>query len=209
VAGVAGDLLSSGEPVLAVCADVARRREGLERLVAGMAPGGALDAVSLDTLIRRPELAHPYTHIVALDPPPVAAGHELLAATGPAGFVHLAWGAPEAEFALAFWRAGLDLRPALAAVFRALRAVGSCRGMELERILGGDGAHPRAPAACGRIVRVLAELGLVAVESGVEPVLHVTDAPRTELERSGAYRAYAERLAEAEAWLGHGAALAA
>ena len=113
VAGVAGDLLTSGEPVLAVCADVARRRAGLEQLVAGMAPGGCLDAVSLEALARRPALAAGYTHLVALDPPPAAGGRELLAAAPASGFVHLAWGAPEAEFALAVWRAGLDLRPAL------------------------------------------------------------------------------------------------
>ncbi|HLM28208.1 MAG TPA: single-stranded-DNA-specific exonuclease RecJ [Thermoleophilaceae bacterium] len=194
VAGVAGDLLSSGEPTLVVCADVARRRAGLEQLVAGMAPGGCLDAVSLDRLARSPALAEGYTHLVALDPPLARGGRDLLAAVPARGFVHLAWGAPEWEFALAVWRAGLDLRPALAAVYRALRETGACRGAELERLLRGDGAHPRAAGTCGRVVRVLTELSLVEVEDGPEPLLRVTDASRTELERSGAYRAYAARL---------------
>ena len=35
-AGVAGDLLSSGEPVAIVCADVERRRAGLEEVVGGI-----------------------------------------------------------------------------------------------------------------------------------------------------------------------------
>ncbi|MDQ3720447.1 MAG: hypothetical protein M3350_06675, partial [Actinomycetota bacterium] len=208
-AGVAGELLTSGEPVLAVCADVARRREGLEQLVAGMAPGGCLDVVSLEALGRDPGLASSYTHLVAVDPPPVAGGRELLAAAPSTGFLHLAWGAPEAEFALAVWRAGLDLRPALTSVFRALREAGDCQGTSLERLLRGEGAHPRASAACGRVVRVLLELDLVEVEEGAEPLLRVTDSPRTELERSAAYRAYAARLDAAENWLTRGGALAA
>ena len=194
VAGVAGDLLTSGESTLVVCADVARRRSGLETLVAGMAPGGRLDAVSLECLARNAQLAGPYTHLVALDPPLAAGGRELLAAAPADGFVHLAWGAPEAEFALAVWRAGLALRPSLIAVYRSLREAGGCRGADLERLLRGDGPHPRSSATCARVVRVLTELSLVEVEQGPEPLLRVTDAPRTELERSAAYRAYAARL---------------
>jgi single-stranded-DNA-specific exonuclease len=159
-----------------------------------MAPGGCLDAVSLECLARRTELAAGYTHLVALDPPLAAGGRELLAAAPGDGFVHLAWGVPEAEFALAVWRAGLDLRPPLTAVFRALREAGGCRGADLERLLRGNAAHPRAAATCGRVVRVLIELSLVEVEEGPEPLLRVTDTPRTELERSQAYRAYAARL---------------
>ena len=61
----------------------------------------------------------------------------------------VAWGDPEAQYALAAHEAGYDLRPAAAAVYRALR----------------DGALPDAvaaapsPAAAGRALRVLAELG--------------------------------------------------
>src|ERR687896_201834 len=39
-AGVAGDLFTSGEAVLVAVADVPRRREGLEAIVAGLAPDG-------------------------------------------------------------------------------------------------------------------------------------------------------------------------
>src|SRR3954464_13241208 len=39
-AGVVGDLISSGEGVLVVCADVSRRLDGLESLVAGIAARG-------------------------------------------------------------------------------------------------------------------------------------------------------------------------
>jgi len=208
VAGVAGDLLSAGEGVLVVCADVPRRRAGLEQHVAGLAPGGVLDVVSFETLARRPELARGYPHLLAVDPPPTPAGRELLAAAPDRGFVHLGWGTTEAEFALAVWRAGLDLRPALRALYRELREVGSAGGARLEQILRGRGTHSPAPAACGRMVRVLSELGLVTVGDR-ELSVTASAAQRTELERSPAFRAYSARLEETEAWLSHGAALAA
>ncbi|MEA2405012.1 MAG: single-stranded-DNA-specific exonuclease, partial [Thermoleophilaceae bacterium] len=70
-AGVCGALLSSGERVLVVCADVARRRDGLQRLVAGIAarvdtgddpsaePCERLGVVSWDALAASPELGAP------------------------------------------------------------------------------------------------------------------------------------------------------
>src|SRR5439155_5720390 len=67
-AGVVGDLLSSGEPVLGVCADVSLRRGGLEQLVAGIAARvrsadcGALALASWDELAADPRLAEPYAH---------------------------------------------------------------------------------------------------------------------------------------------------
>ena len=71
LAGLAGDLLTSGEPVLVVVADVARRRAGLERTIAGMAPDG-LAVASWDALGHAPRLAEPYTHVLVMDPPPMA-----------------------------------------------------------------------------------------------------------------------------------------
>ncbi len=67
-------------------------------------------------------------------------------------------------------------------------------------MLRGDGAHPRSPELAARLVRVLRELGLVACErdGAGHPACRVLDAPRTALEKSAAYRAYAARLADAE-----------
>ena len=49
---------------------------------------------------------------------------------------------------------------------------------------------------------VLTELGLVACEPAASGyAARVLEAPRTELDRSPTYRAAAERLAEAEAYL--------
>ena len=57
-------------------------------------------------------------------------------------------------------------------------------------MLSGDGAQPRSAALAGRLVRVLAELGLVVLEREA-PALTVTESPeRTALERSAAFRAY-------------------
>jgi hypothetical protein len=56
-------------------------------------------------------------------------------------------------------------------------------------------------------VRVLAEVGLVALEPG--PALRLLDAHRTELERSPTYMAALERYAMARAYLERAATRAA
>ncbi|MGH2743447.1 MAG: single-stranded-DNA-specific exonuclease RecJ, partial [Thermoleophilaceae bacterium] len=118
-AGVAGDLFSSGEAVLVAVADVPRRQQGLDEIVAGLAPGG-MAVASWAGIAADPELARAFDHLVALDPPPSGRADPLLRA-GPSA--HLAWGPAEAEFALLVFRADLDLRPALADAYRALRAL--------------------------------------------------------------------------------------
>ncbi|HEY1359148.1 MAG TPA: single-stranded-DNA-specific exonuclease RecJ [Thermoleophilaceae bacterium] len=191
VAGVAGDLLTSGDSVLVAVADLPRRRESLERLVAGLARD-AMAVARWDDLLAEPALAAPFDHLVALDPPP---GVDAATLPGPPGGVaHLAWGPPEVEFALAVWRAELDLRPALVAAYRALR-----NGGELESSLTGGGRYPRSLACCGRLLRVLCELELVTYADGV---CSVGEAVPTELERSATYRASLARLAELERGLG-------
>ncbi|MEA2481126.1 MAG: single-stranded-DNA-specific exonuclease [Thermoleophilaceae bacterium] len=197
-AGVAGDLIASGESLLVVCADVARRRDGLERTIAGLGGDDPLPETSWDALAAEPSIASDFVHLVALDPPLAAAGEDLLAAAPGDGFAHLAWGAAESEFALAVARAGLDLRPALVVLYRALRDRPAA-GADLEEVLRGDDGR-RTPQVAARLVRVLSELGLVAYErdGAGRPACRVLDAPRTALERSAAYRAYMARLAEAE-----------
>ena len=215
-AGVCGELLSSGERVMVVCADVARRREGLERLVAGIAarvetgddPEASacerLGVVSWDALAADPSLGEPYQHLLALDPPLAPAGEQILARVPGSGFAHLAWGAEEAEFALAVARHTLDLRDELKALYRDLRREPVIEGERLDAVLRGSGTHGRSPELAGRLVRVFAELGLVEAEGGGDsPRLRLLDAPgRTELERSPAYMAYLARLSAAEAALG-------
>jgi single-stranded-DNA-specific exonuclease len=165
-----------------------------------MAAAG-LAAVSWSALGAEPSLAEPYTHLLALDPPPVDAGLALLTRAPGAGPVHLAWGAAECEFALAYWREQLALRPALAELWRALDG-GPLEGEALERALRGAGAHPRGGALAGRLLRVLSELGLADLDLDLDSrVCRARPGARTDLDRSPSSRAYAARLALAERFL--------
>jgi single-stranded-DNA-specific exonuclease len=193
-AGVAGDLFTSGESVLVTVADVARRRAGLEAIVAGLA-GDGMPVASWPAIAAEPALAAGFDNLVALDPPPGGLADPLLH-SGPRG--HLAWGPAEAEFALLVWRAELDLRPALTAVYRALRDLPAGAPPDaLETALRGSGRYPRSPETCARVLEVLAELDLI--EFTIEPPsCRVLDAVPTRLERSGAFRACEARLAAIE-----------
>jgi single-stranded-DNA-specific exonuclease len=193
-AGVAGDLFTSGERVLVAVADVERRRQGLEQIVAGLAPG-PMAVTSWAAVATDPELAAGYDHLVALDPPPGGMTDRLLH-QGPRA--HLAWGPAEAEFALHVWRAELDLRPALACVYRALRGLPPRPSPDvLEAALRGDGRYRRSPEACARLISVLTELALIEFTAD-PPACRVVDADRANLDSSPTYRASTERLVAIE-----------
>ncbi|HEX6459522.1 MAG TPA: single-stranded-DNA-specific exonuclease RecJ [Thermoleophilaceae bacterium] len=193
-AGVAGDLVSSGEPVLVVCADVARRRDVLAQVLgARVAP-----LVSWDGLAARPEIGTKFAHVVALDPPPHVAGEALLAALPGGGFAHLAWGEPEVAFALALAQAELDLRPPLTAIYRALRESGGAEGEQLRALLCGHGRYPRSPVLCRRLLAVLVELGLATYADRSCTLL---EGVRADLETASTYRRCQQQLREARAYL--------
>lgn len=202
VAGLTGDLLSSGESVLLVVADVPRRVQTLERVIAGQA-ADPLPVISWEAIGEDTFATSGVDHIVVLDPPPVEAGLTVLCAAGGEGLVHLAWGPPEREFALACWRERLALRPALTDLWRALDNAGELVGDMLKEALRGHGAHPRGSAHCGRMIRVLCELELASwdVSERSGPVLRSGTGVETDLDQSEAYRAYGARLAEAERYL--------
>ncbi|MEA2408129.1 MAG: single-stranded-DNA-specific exonuclease [Thermoleophilaceae bacterium] len=193
-AGVAGDLFSSGERVLVAVADVPRRRASLEAVVAGLTRE-PMCVVSWAALAARPELALGFGQLVALDPPPGGVSDPLLGATARS---HLAWGPVEAEFAMGAYRAVLDLRPQLAELYRALRELPPEAGTAaVEAALAGSGRYPRTAAVCGRLLRVLTELGLVELDLDARSC-RVVEAVRTELESSPSYRAAREELAATE-----------
>ncbi len=193
-AGVAGDLVSSGETVLVVCADVARRRGALERVLgARVAP-----LVSWDALAARPELGAGFAHLVALDPASSSAGEALLRCVPGGGYAHLAWGEPEVAFALALAQAELDLRPPLTAVYRALRDCGGAAGEDLRALLCGDGRYPRSPVLCARLLAVLVELGVATYGNRRCELVHGV---RGELEAAPTYRRCQQQLGEARAYL--------
>lgn len=193
--GVAGELLTSGEPVLLVVADVARRREALEERVAGLAADRTLPTISWADLGADPAAAAGFAHVLALDPPPVAEAVEPL--TRGDGMSHLVWGEPERVFTLACWRFELDLRPGLTGLWRELAAAGTLREEALEQALCGDGAYPRGGACAGRLLCILDELGLARWDPAAR-LVEAVEGVRRPLDHSAANRAYAARLAAAE-----------
>jgi hypothetical protein len=193
-AGIAGDLLSSGRPVLVAVAHVARRRASLEAVLAGLAEDG-LAVASWEAIAADPGLVGPFGHLLALDPPPGGEDDSLLARL-PVDAVHLSWGEPELEFALAAYRFELDLRPALADAYRALRD-----GTDAEQALRGGGSYPRSPGHCAKLLTVLTELGLASFVEAADggPSVRLSEvSARVDLERSALYRDCRERLVAVE-----------
>jgi len=193
------DAVAAGGPVLAVCADVPRRLEGLRTRCGGFA------LITYHALERDPVLAIQAEHLVALDPP---AGdvHDRLLRLG-TGYTHLSWGEAELRFAQQMHELEYGLRSSLIALYRALRPLRRVVGEEVERLLRGQGGtaaegggHGRPPRLAGRLIRVLAELELVQIEPG-PPALATTEAASTTLERSPAYRAYAKRYQDGRLFL--------
>ncbi|MGN6216384.1 MAG: single-stranded-DNA-specific exonuclease RecJ [Solirubrobacterales bacterium] len=222
------ELVSSGAGVLAVCADASRRAalangaSGLARFNGGAAliachrcasgeiarlrarAGAGLALTDCAALEREPDLVAAFEHVVLVDPP--RSGDDELLAGLPygegGGFLHLLWTDSEREFAAQVLAEQWPGREAVAAAFKALRELGETSGDHLRKTLVGAGAHPLCPEACARRFRVLSELGLLqgAPEAGAG-VVRVVSSERTDLQRSAAFRAYSERLSEAQRYL--------
>ena len=194
LAGVAGDLFSSGESVLVAVADVPRRRAGLEAVVAGLSDG-PMPVTSWGALAARPAIADGFGHLVALDPPPGGSADPLLHSAPRA---HLAWGPAEAEFAVSAYRAELDLRPRLTEVYRALRELApGAPAADLEVALRGSGRYPRSATACAFLARVLTELNLIELDLEGR-ACRILETVQSDLERSDTYRTCRDRLAAIE-----------
>jgi single-stranded-DNA-specific exonuclease len=189
---VLGDALSTAQPVLAVCADVPRRLEGLSTRTGGFA------LISYHALERDATASVRFPQLVALDPPAGAAADSLLRAGD--GVTHLAWGDAELRFAWQIHELEYGLRASLAALYRGLKHRGAAAGEELEHLLRGDGQYGRPARLAGRLVRVLAELELVSLDRDL-PGLAVAGEARTALERSAAYRAYERRHEDGRRYL--------
>jgi single-stranded-DNA-specific exonuclease len=218
------ELISSGEPVLGICADVSRRRGLADRAhpsrfgagalaracgrcaadpgagLGAVVGGGGLALADWPALGRDPALAQPFVHVVVIDPPPFAHLESSAALGG--GYIHAAWGDGEHEFALKVNDAEWDLRGALAELYRALRDAGELSGEPLAAALTGSAEHPRSAEQGARCVRVLAELELARWEPiGGDARLGALSSKDTELERSSAYLAYAARREEGRRFL--------
>jgi single-stranded-DNA-specific exonuclease len=222
------ELVSSGGAVLALCADASRRAE-LAGGAAGLARfggGGALiacgrcgaDAVrdlgdrrkgglalaDFPALELAPDLPLGFDHVVLVDPPPFP-HFAALAARGPddrPSFLHFAWGEQERGFALRVIDHELGMRGPLGNLFRSLNEGESAQGGTLRAALLGSGDHPNSPELAARCVRVMCELELIELDaSGRERSLRVVSSEQTELQRSGAFRAYSGRLEEGQRYL--------
>jgi len=187
IAGTIAALVAAGERVLVVAADAHVRARHLAPIL------GGFELCSHTALDRDPGLVAAGAHVVMLDPPPGPA-------RGYGAMTHLVWGPAEMQFAAQVHDARHDLRPALAASYRALRDAGGARGKQLETLLRGDVATPRPAWLAGRLVRVLAELGLVRLDVEARS-LQVPPAERTELEQSAAFRAYHQAYEDGRRWL--------
>jgi single-stranded-DNA-specific exonuclease len=186
------DAVATGEPVLAVCADVPRRLNGLRTRVGGFA------LASYGELERHPGQAGAYDRLVALDPPADRAAGELLRAG--TGVTLLAWGPAELRFAEQMHELEYGLRSSLVAFYRSLRDRERAAGEELERLLRGDGSHGRSARLAGRLIRVLAELELVSLDREL-PALAIAGRAPTALERSPSFRVYAQRYEDGKRYL--------
>ncbi len=189
---VLADAAVGGGDVLAVCADVPRRIDGLRERV------GGFTLISYAALERDPFLAESYRQLVALDPPTSDIASGVLRAG--CGFAHLAWGEPELRFVEQMHELEYGLRTSLVAVYRGLRLRHRVAGEELERLLRGDGPHGRSARLAARLIRVLAELELVSLDRDL-PALAIASESQTALERSAAYRAYAARYEDGRRFL--------
>jgi single-stranded-DNA-specific exonuclease len=230
VAAVAA-LASSGASVIVLCADALRRRELVERAARPARFGGAAVAIAsgrladdavesartgvLDggsgvvladwpALERRPRLGDGFTHVVVIDPSPFA-DLERLAAAGE-GYLHDLAGPAEADFALRALADEWPSRAVLGELYRRLRArcAGGPTGAEEARatLAAAERRHPRSPEACGRLARILGELGLIRWQgSDAARTLGAVSSEGTDLNRSTAFVAYRDRYEEGRRYL--------
>jgi single-stranded-DNA-specific exonuclease len=213
-------LASSGVPVLALCADALRRRGLVERAAAPARFGGGAVAIASGrladaaahaalaelaeagagvaladwaALAREPQLPAPFEHVVLVDPPPFA--HLESLACGSSGFLHLAWSEPDVGLALRVHDGEWPVRPALIALYRALRDGGASG-------LPGAWSHRPSPEVVARGLRVLEELGALRWEPSAAPrAPRVVSSEAKDLERSVAFVAYRERHQEGKQFL--------
>jgi single-stranded-DNA-specific exonuclease len=191
-------LLASGEELLVLVADAPARARHLSGRL------GGFSLASHAALEREPGLALAYRNIVALDPPTSEHGRRLLAGAA-CERTYLAWGSPELRFAAHTHEREYGLRNSLAASYRALRERSELAGRELETLLRGEAPSPEA---AGRLLRVLTEVGLIALDRR-RAAIAVTERRRATLDHSAAYRHYEQTREDGLRYLGMTTAQAA
>ncbi|HYH61769.1 MAG TPA: hypothetical protein VD766_07875, partial [Solirubrobacterales bacterium] len=202
---VIGELASSGEGVLVLCADALWRRGIIESAIHPgrlaetdgviVAARGSLAGADRPGLVLAdwaalhlmPELAFSFEHVVIADPAPHLSLSEL-ANTGD-GYVHVL--ASAAELSLRALDANLPTREELIAAYRRLRAAGPLLEGEALRIaLAGESGSARSPEACARTLRVLGEVGAVRTAvNDTAAAVEVVSSGRGDLSSSVSFRA--------------------
>jgi single-stranded-DNA-specific exonuclease len=189
---VLADAVSCSGSVLAVCADVQRRLAGIASRT------GGFSLTTYHALEIEPDLTAHFDCLVVLDPPAGAVADASIRARS--GFTHLVWGDAELRFAQQMHELEYGLRASLATLYRSVRQRWKVAGEELELVLRGDGPHGRPARLAGRLVRVLAELGLVSLDRDL-PALTLASAAPTQLERSPSFRFFAQRYEDGQRYL--------
>jgi single-stranded-DNA-specific exonuclease len=200
-------LLSAGEPVLVLVADVARRRPLLTRdvLSPGLrcsgayvqaacsqrlatASGAGVVMTTPDLALADPAFTRSFAHVALLDPPMTPAVWAGLAATAPEAHLHAVWGAGEAEFAARVRESQLDLNAAMRRVWKTLAAGSGRFDDALEQELLGGGAVLAPVAVLAAAFSALREAGLfVAGQAGgyhLERPQSKVDVTRTDVYRA-------------------------
>ncbi len=217
-------LAGADRGVVAVVCDVARRRAALEgalepgrlgvevavlggarcdpgALALRLAQARGVPALAMVEYGRLPDVELPGdVHVALVDPPSSPADNAWAVHHAAGRWLHLVWG--EAETALAREAAEDEwaLRPAVTALWLALRdGAHHPWGEDLERLLLGDGPISRSPRVAARALAVLAEVGLVDMDD--DGVRAASDPARRDLESSPRFRACRDRLEAVRAYL--------
>ncbi|MSX02106.1 MAG: single-stranded-DNA-specific exonuclease RecJ [Actinobacteria bacterium] len=189
-AGILGELVATGEPVLVVALSEQRRLAQMEGVI------GGFSLISWQGLLGDPAIADAYVHLVALDPPPSREAEAILEYGPPGSFAHQIGGAAELRFSLDELERESDLRSSMASVYRAVRDEPDAD--LLVHLTAGD-PH-RSPASMATIVRILDELGLAEFD-GFRMSLSGDSSERRELESSPTFIRQTKAAAEAIEWL--------
>jgi single-stranded-DNA-specific exonuclease len=194
IAATITELVRGCESVLVVCAAAAERARHLDGRLGGFA------LCSHDALERGAVDTGAFEHIVILDPPLGDAALVRASAGTATQYTHLAWGQPELRFAVHIYEQEYGLRDSLAACYRTLRDRDEVAGGELEAVLRESQPRPRSPEHGGRLLRVLAELGLVTVDRE-RSALSPGQKSAVTLEQSPAFRHYEQLLKDGVRYL--------
>lgn len=216
-------LAGADRGVVAVVADVPRRRAALEDVLApgrlgvelamlggercdasamrarmALARGGPVLALLDYAALSQVEMPDD-VHLVAVDPPVLEWQAGWLRAAAAGRYAHLAWGPDEAAMALSVARADLAVRDVARAVWPGLAAQDGRLpwGAQADLLLAGDGPVARSPRAVALALAALGEAGLVRVDE--EGIAVVPGAPHADLDDGAVGRRAAALRDEADA----------